>query len=371
MPSAAALKLLGSVPGLAGFTGRLSRRRFAPLASAPKHQGRLGEFRRLLMRALGQGGEKLAYQANDWLMRAMANDVRRCSATMVHAYEDCSLWQFQAAKRKGLACVYDLPIGYYPVWQEIEARLVRKYEAWRPPEQPVSPFVRPEQKESELALADLVLAPGSFAEKTVREYFPDKRVALAPYGVDAEFWSPGVSDNRTGGNRPLTFIYAGQISLRKGSPDLLEAWERAGLRDARLRLVGSWQLSQERLRGLPKNVEWHPPCSAQELREHYRNADIFIFPSYFEGFGLVLLEAMACGLPAIATDASAMPDLFSGTEGALIPAGDHDALVESLRWASSRRNALSQMGKDARRRAELCTWAAYRKCVQDAVAPLL
>ena len=331
------------------------------------HQGRLEEVGRLALRALGLGSETLAYQANEWLMRTMAGEVGKRSATVVHAYEECSLWQFEAAKQKGLACIYDLPIGYYPVWQEIEACLTRKYQDWSP--ETGSRLARPEQKKAELSLADLVLAPSSFVERTVRAHFPNKQVVRAPYGVDTDFWAP--AENNVKGEEPLTFIYAGQMSLRKGIPDLLQAWASAGLRDARLRLVGSWQLAEDRLRNLPENVAWHPPCSAKELREHYRNADIFVFPSYFEGFGLVLLEAMACGLPAIASDASAMPDLFSGTEGALIPAGDNDALTEALRWASDRRDMLPLMGEKARRRAQDCTWPAYRKCVQDAVAPFL
>jgi glycosyltransferase involved in cell wall biosynthesis len=136
-------------------------------------------------------------------------------------------------------------------------------------------------------------------------------------------------------------------------------------------LVGSWQLSPQRLRELPSNVEWHPPCSTEQLREHYRQADVFLFPSHFEGFGLVLLEAMACGLPAFASDASAMPDLFLGAEGKILPAGDVDALVENLRWANLHREILAQMGERARKRAQLCTWDNYRRQVRDAVAPIL
>ena len=99
---------------------RLRRRRFEPLAEAPKIQGRIGEIKRLVVRALGRGDEGLSYEANDWLMRTMARECNRPSVTAVHAYEDCSLLQFEEAKRRGKACIYDMPIGYYPAWQEAE-----------------------------------------------------------------------------------------------------------------------------------------------------------------------------------------------------------------------------------------------------------
>ena len=114
MPSALTLKILSRVPLLRVHAGRLARRNFRALDEAPKIQGRLGEVRRLLIRARGLGDESLSYEANDWLMRTMARECRRDSVTAVHSYEDCSLTQFERAKQLGKACIYDMPIGYFP-----------------------------------------------------------------------------------------------------------------------------------------------------------------------------------------------------------------------------------------------------------------
>ena len=114
-----------------------------------------------------------------------------------------------------------------------------------------------------------------------------------------EFWTPGPINKPTG---PLRFIFAGQVSLRKGVPLLIEAWSKAKLRDAELVLVGSWKLADSKRRSLPAGVKWFPPCSPQALRDRYRESHVFVFPSFAEGFALVLLEAMACGLPAIASE---------------------------------------------------------------------
>lgn len=367
MPSPAALRRLERFPVLRAMARRLSRRDFAPLRDAPKIEGRSGEWRRLVLRALGLGDERLAYEANDWLMATMARVTERKRVTAVHAYEDCSLLQFQKASQLGKACIYDMPTVYYPAWQQMQSRLAQQFTDWLPDGgSPSHRYARPEQKKAEMALADLVLAPSSFVEKTVKEFHPEKRVARAPYGVDTQFWSPAA---RAAG--PLTFIYAGQISLRKGSPDLLIAWEQAQIPDARLLLVGSWHLSERKKRELPSGVIWRAPIAREELREAYRASDVFVFPSYFEGFGLVLLEAMACGLPAIASDMSAAPDILSSEEGHIVPAGDIDALTESLRWCAANRDRLAPKGANARAKAEQCSWENYRRHVREAVGPFV
>jgi alpha-maltose-1-phosphate synthase len=369
MPSKFSIRLLEHFDALRPLAQRLSRRCFPPLDVAPKIQGRIGEFRRLLTRAIGQGDERLSYQANDWLMQTMRRECQRTNVSAIHSYEDCSLWQFAEAKRRGKACIYDMPIGYYPAWEQTEAGLARQYVDWLPAGGlPSNRYSRPEQKREEMKLADLTLVPSSFVEKTIRNFHPYQMLARAPYGVDLEFWTPGVKRQEL---RPLRFIFAGQLSLRKGIPGLLEAWEKAALRDAELELVGPWHLADDRRSSLPRGVTWLPACSAEALRERYRAADVFVFPSFFEGFGLVLLEAMACGLSAIATDATAGPDVMTEACGRLIPAGNVDALVEELRWFYKNREQIPALSRAARIQAEACTWKNYRRCVTEAVAPLV
>ena len=132
MPSQFSIRLLGHFGVLRPLAQRLSRRRFPPLDVAPKIQGRIGEFRRLLTRAMGRGDERLSYQANDWLMKTMRRECRRAKVSAVHSYEECSLWQFVEAKRRGKACIYDMPIGYYPVWEQTQTKLARQYIDWLP-----------------------------------------------------------------------------------------------------------------------------------------------------------------------------------------------------------------------------------------------
>jgi glycosyltransferase involved in cell wall biosynthesis len=369
IPSPITLQLLDSIGPMRMMARRFGRRYFPALAGAPKIQNRLGEMRRLITRGFGHGDDSLSYEANDWLMRTMRKECRRVSVRAVHSYEDCSLWQFQEAQRLGKACMYDMPIGYYPAWERTQADLVRQFVDWLPAGGlPSSRYVRPQQKREEMKLADLVLVPSTFVANTVRAFYPNKPLALAPYGVDLEFWR---ADAGKEASEVLRFIYAGQISLRKGIPSLLQAWEKAALQSAELQLVGSWYLSDSKRVSLPRGVTYVSALSPEALRDHYCRADVFVFPSFFEGFGLVLLEAMACGLPAIASTATAGPDVLTEASGRVLPVGNMDTLVDALRWFDQNRDRLPAMGRAARQQAELCTWERYRRAVTEATAPFV
>jgi glycosyltransferase involved in cell wall biosynthesis len=365
MPSVATINVLNLLGKASPMLARLRRRHFAPLAQAPKTQSRLGEFTRLAARALGSDSDRLAVQANEWLMRTMTGmaDIKRVSA--VHAYEDCSLRQFRRARQLGKACLYDMPIGYYPAWERIAAGLVDKYSAWLAPHKSV-PLVSPKQKREEMALADLVLAPSAFVAGTIREAAPEKAIAIAPYGVDAADWT---FRPETRANGKLTFLFVGQCSLRKGTPLLLEAWRAAALPDAQVQLVGSWRLAEAKKKELPPGCSWVGPVSAERLREIYAAADIFVFPTNFEGRALVIGEALASGLPILTTKASGMDDAVDESCGRIIAAESLDELVESLRWFARNAGHLPQMKKAARARAQACSWDKYRASVIDAVRP--
>src|SRR5262249_3509852 len=284
MPSTATIGALKHFRPLRPQVERLERRLFLPLSRAPKVQGRGREVCRLLIRASGFS-DYPSDQANRWVMRTMARECHRSTVTAVHAYEDCSLWQFMEAKRLGKACVYDMPICYFPAREKTQAELHQKYPDWLLHNwSPTAHDKRLEQKRQEMELADLTLVPSRYVEATIREFYPHKEIARAPYGVDAEFWTPGPVHKPAG---PMPFIYAGHASLRKGTPLLIEAWSKAELRDAEFVLVGPWMLADSKRRSLPPGIKWFPPCSPQVLRDRYRESDVFVFPSFAEGFGLV------------------------------------------------------------------------------------
>jgi glycosyltransferase involved in cell wall biosynthesis len=317
--------------------------------------------------ALGVGQPDFLDDANAWLMRTMAKECsRRPAITAVHAFEDCSLRQFEEAKRLGKACIYDLPTCYYPLWERTFIRLQKRYSDWMAGSEYLnsSENYHRKRKEQELELADVILVASEFVKRSVLEFQPTKTVQVVPYGVDLEFWSPSLTRDH---NEQVRYIYAGQISVRKGMPLLLEAWSKANLKGASLRLVGSWQLAHTKIRELPAGVSWFPPCTANELRNHFRSADVFVFPSHADGFGLVLLEAMASGLSVIASETSAAPEIVTKSTGVIFPEGNLDALVAYFRHFEQNPTLVTEMSGAARARALEYTWQSYRLNLANAV----
>jgi alpha-maltose-1-phosphate synthase len=365
MPTPRQLRALRHLQIPARWVSRLERRCFPPLLPAPRSEGPFRELWRLARRALRPvGDERVAYEANDWLARRMADECRRPAVTAVHAYEDCALLAFEEARRLDRAKIYDMPIGFHLAWASLRERLAMEFRDWLSDRIDLASWERPPQKIRELELADLVLAPSTFVRRTLAPYV-DKPVALTPYGVDGEQWRP---PDLPPEGEVVRFLYAGQLSIRKGTPLLLEAWRKAALTNARLDLVGPWLLSQEKLRALPPGVHVHPPCSAPRLRDFYQGSDVFVFPSYFEGFGLVLLEALACGLFVIASDATAGPDLLDPSCGAVHGSGDCEALVDLLRRSASQPGLIRLRRAACRVRAEAFPWSSYRAAVAEAVS---
>ncbi len=207
-------------------------------------------------------------------------------------------------------------------------------------------------------LATRIVVASSYTKRTlVSQGVAPEKILLNPYGVDLKSFHPP-SEPRSRG--ALRFLFLGSVSARKGVPLLLEAWRSLGLKDSELWVVGP-TTSKERtlipeLPGLKVLGKW----PFEDLPNLLRQCDVLVFPSYCEGFALVLLEALASGMPIITTEATAGPDLIDeGVEGFIIPSGDLEALRGSMQFFVDHPNQLADMSVAARRRAENFSWDSY------------
>jgi len=196
------------------------------------------------------------------------------------------------------------------------------------------------------------------AEDLMRGFAVDpRRITVVPNGVDP-FFSPGPDPSPPGSSGPWPLssrspyiLYVGTFEPRKGIPDLLYAW--LSLPASRPMLVLCGDTGWGRIEGLEGLRSEHPRdivvldfVDRPTLRELYRQALVFVYPSRHEGFGLPPLEAMACGTPVLSTATGAIDD-YLGEGGIVVAPGDRNALARQLRRlceSSALRGELRQGG---------------------------
>lgn len=156
----------------------------------------------------------------------------------------------------------------------------------------------------------------------VRLGVPLSRVVVIPNGVDSQKYAPGPSKLRDSLNVDCVFVYQGRIAPEKNVESLLRAWRQAGMgRNSRLVIVGNGPLksSLEAFYGEELGIIWKGFVASEDERiDILRGADVFVLPSLVEGLSLSLLEAMACGVTCLATDAGADGEVLEQEAGVVI-----------------------------------------------------
>jgi len=154
-------------------------------------------------------------------------------------------------------------------------------------------------------------------------------------------------------------IYAGRLSRAKGLPMLIEAWAELVRRhpDLCLLVVGSGRISfdncEEYVKELTytQHLENHVKFLGEQsgIHEYLQAADLFVFPTEYEGFSLALVEALGCALPVAVTAVGAAPDLIQdGQNGFLFPPKDSAAMLTAIEAALAARHRWSEIGAAAR-----------------------
>ena len=225
---------------------------------------------------------------------------------------------------------------------------------------------------AETRLARQFLVASSFTRRTLVENGASpEAIRVIPYGVDLVRFTPSPPTPDTAAG-PLRLLFVGTVNQRKGIKYLLEALRLLGPAPVELSVCGRVVDDLRLFRSFGEQVRVRPSVTLPELLAAYREADLFVFPSVAEGFGQVLLEALASGLPILSTTHTAAPDLIEeGREGFVVPPRRPDLVAARIEWAIRHRAELRDMKFAARRRAEYFTWDRFRAGVVDAVRSFL
>ena len=162
-------------------------------------------------------------------------------------------------------------------------------------------------------------------------------------------------------------VYAGNVTLGKGVPYLLEAWRRLPAADhARLDIYGRIGLPADLLAPAGETVRFHGPRPRADLFQAFEQADVLVFPSLADGFGMVVAESMASGTPALVstqTGAKAIIEKHPGSGWVVEPTAE--ALYAQVRALALSVPEMRAARAAALRAAQDFTWQSYRQRVRD------
>jgi len=245
-----------------------------------------------------------------------------------------------------------------------------------------------------LNLPDVVVVLAQRELRAYREFIPEQNVVVIPNGIDCRPFAAVPTVNAPA-DKPLRLLFVGRLDRAKGLYEILQGMRLAtelGV-DARLIVAGSGP-EEDRLKryaqalGVAPRTIFAGAVFGRDKVKLMCGSDVMLLPSYSEGLPYALLEAMAAGLPVIATAVGAIPDVMSeGIHGCIVPPRDGRAIAEALALLHGDREKLSWMSRAARRRiraafsiercasefalqyARLCGHAVVAGAVNASVAP--
>jgi glycosyltransferase involved in cell wall biosynthesis len=225
-----------------------------------------------------------------------------------------------------------------------------------------------------------ILTVSSFSRDRICELFriaPEK-VIIAPNGVSTH-WRPAMKQDvvniraRLGLEQPYV-LYVGSIEPRKNLQRLLESWQQLGAAKSGLTLllVGAQgrvfrDASFDQLPGDVRTTGFLPDA---DLRSLFTDAEAFVFPSLYEGFGLPVLEAMACGTPVLCSQAAALPEV-AGDAALLVDPLDTESIADGLRRILTDHELRQTLRQRGFRRVAEFSWDATAQRVWDVLTTAL
>jgi glycosyltransferase involved in cell wall biosynthesis len=286
-------------------------------------------------------------------------------ANAIYSYEYTCLESFKAAKRRDIVTIIDLPSPDSVFVEKLLADEVVKFPNVKHAHsdyfhQKLGPRLK--RRRDELALADVVIVNSEFsAQSYVAAGVSLAKMLIIPLGAPEIATKPTLHENKG----PLKVLWAGTFSVRKGAHYLLRAWRSLNLDGrAELMVFGAVTLPDSLMADLPKSITIKSTIPASELYPNYAKADVLAFPTLADGFGMVVTEAFAHGLPVITTSRAGAADLVRhGKNGLIVEAASTLAIAEAIEWCLSNRAALANMRDEARASAASWQWSDYRRAL--------
>ncbi len=280
-------------------------------------------------------------------------------------FTSASLETLQQASRLGLRTILDQIDPAVTEWQ-IVAEEECKFRRLTSPA-PVLPERYFQRIAQEWETASAVVVNSNWSKQALRlQGVPESKIFVAPLG----FEPVGSGTVRMPWRGALRVLWLGTLCLRKGLPYAFEAAERLIRAPVRFTFVGPCALPLPNFR-LPPNAQHAGAVARSEAARLYREHDVFIFPTLSDGFGLTQVEALAYGLPVIATR-NCGEVVENGKSGFLIEARDPRGLADAILRFVDEPDLLPKMSRNAIKRSRDfqtdAVWPHYARAITGQTA---
>lgn len=341
-------------------------RRFAANGIDPanvRSHGLLEWVERMFNRAgMLQMAKRIDRLGNRRFVRALEPAIRSDEPFALWGYNASSLESFRLGRAMGRRCILDRTIGDFRPYNRAMAEIMDMYgDYFLPSERMIRPEVIA-RDDAEYRAADTILVGSEFAAQTVRDGAADPSIAaklrVLPYCYDDALFADLPAPAIRGTDRPVRFLFLGQLSPRKGVHHALEAIARLPRSAATLTLVGPMAIRGEAFSRFADRVDYRPAVARADVPAIMQDHDVFLMPTYFEGAGIVLSEALAAGMGIIQSRMCA--EVTTAHTGLYLDRLDTDHLVAAMTRAVEDRDLVAGWRGNAQEEARQYAFAGYR-----------
>jgi len=271
----------------------------------------------------------------------------------VYCYEDAALETFRVEKKYKIKTIYELPISY---WKE-HYKILKKENKRFGISQNLNIKQSLIKKNQELNLADIIIVPSNFVKKTLlKSKFKNKKIIIIPYGFNK--MKINIKNKLL---KKINLLFVGNLTPRKGIIYLIKAFNKIHSinKNINLTIVGKGPL-KFLIEQNPIKINLINSLPHHKILNLMKKKDIFIFPSLFEGFGLVISEAMSAGLLVMSTKNTALPEISDEKSSIFIKKNSYKDIVKKLSLLIKNKKKFNIMRKNSIRKSKNYDWQQYQ-----------
>lgn len=307
-------------------------------------------------------------RGNQGFVNALSREIASPSPFALWGYSGSSRTSFELGRRHGRTLILDRTNGDFREYNDRMARLQEAWGEWFLPTDRRVPDEQIDNDQREYELADRILVGSEFAASTVRERGGPTvapKVEVLPYCFDEALFASLPEPRPLQPGEPVRFLFVGHVNARKGIHHLLEAMARIPKGQATLTVVGELRVPRPVFARHADRITYIPTVPRADIPAIMAQHHVLVFPSYFEGSALSLLEALASGLAIVQTPSSG--NGVTAETGIMLERPDTELLHAALLDVLHDRDRLYRWRIAARQEARRYTFDRYR----DNIAGLL